>query len=102
MTGKHRVERTLEHLHTDVAKLTPEKAAIMSHEIVEAWQAAQPGLGQLRRDCLRRAIEHDGWTQADLAALLGVSRQRIHQLMNDPTTVRGPRKTTHITKEQTK
>jgi hypothetical protein len=83
------VERTVEQLHADVAKLPPEKAAIVAHEAVEAWQVAQPGLANLRRAALRTAIA-DGWTQADLASLLGVTRQRIHQLMGD-TTVRGPR-----------
>lgn len=91
MAGRARVERTYDQLHQDVGKLPPEKAAVVSHQIVEAWMAAQPGLALLRRQALRTAIQ-DGWTQAELAELLGVSRQRVHQLMGN-VTIRGPRPT---------
>jgi hypothetical protein len=65
----------------EVAKLPVEQAVLRSHAIVEEWIAGGPELANLRRAALRRAL-HDGWTQADLAHLLGVSRQRIHQLLD--------------------
>jgi DNA-directed RNA polymerase specialized sigma24 family protein len=88
--GAERVEQLVKQLRADVGREKPPEAAFMAHQITEAWANAQPGLADLRRAALRQA-QATGWTNADLAALLGVSRQRIHQLVESPTTTRGPR-----------
>jgi DNA-directed RNA polymerase specialized sigma24 family protein len=87
--GQRRVLLVVSQLRDDLAKLPPAEAVLLAHQAVETWAAAQPELSGLRRDTITQAQEA-GWTNADLAALLGLSRQRIGQLVNG-TTTRGPR-----------
>lgn len=88
------IRKVLARVHAHVQRAAvrdPARAAVLAHQAVETWMAAQPELARLRRGQVRAARDA-GANMADLATQMGIARQRIYQIADDvPVTRRGPR-----------
>lgn len=68
------------------------------HELCMAWHEQDSNMVEFRRELFLRARK-DGWRNMDIAAVTGLSRQRVQQIIDSPTYRQGSkRKSTHTKK----
>lgn len=84
MPANDDIEAVVSDIRRKAGLLPLADAVVLSHESVEAWLHGLDEVADLRRFMLQRA-KAQGWTNADLAALLGISRQRISKVLTQPS-----------------
>jgi hypothetical protein len=62
--------------------MDPAQAAIMAQSVVEAWEGHRGVLSDVRREAFRRAEATKRWNRTELAALCGLTRQRVATIID--------------------
>jgi hypothetical protein len=85
VSAEEHVQVAVAGIRAEIDRLDPVAAAVYAQRAVEAWAAGATELSKARRTSWRTLRDSGTWTATDMAAVLGVSRQRVQQVI-EPTT----------------